>query len=185
MSTRPTRPPSPRQRVEAARAKDPPPRLRRDPRGSLMSPVQDRPAHRVTSCGRNPRTKKGRRPVRPLHGGAARNRPDPIVLPAAAPAPIRVPARCRLTPGFLGDFALPVRGGHLFSGVACSSLGHVPTDASSALNGTGAGPIDAEVRRWETRSAQACGLWPKSPAWVSLQGARRLLTAPAASPPRQ
>jgi hypothetical protein len=103
MSTRPTRPPSPRQRVEAARAKDPPPRLRRDPRGSLMSPVQDRPAHRVTSCGRNPRTKKGRRPVRPLHGGAARNRPDPIVLPAAAPAPIRVPARCRLTPGFLGD----------------------------------------------------------------------------------
>ena len=73
---------------------------------------------------------------------------------------------------FLERFRAPCSRSHLFfPGVARSSVGHVLTDASSALNGTGAGPIDAEVRRWETRSAQACGLWPSSSLGVTPRGA--------------
>ena len=80
---------------------------------------------------------------------------------------------------------LPYTGSRSFlSGVACSSLGHVSTDASSALNWTGA-PLTPKVAggtlaaRGPAASRQAFQPGCQPP------GARRFQTLPAAPPLRQ
>jgi hypothetical protein len=120
---------------------------------------------------------KGRSPYTapPTKRGAGSGKPSwrrQNWLPSSS---IQLPLKRRMTPDFFWLAFSGYRGGHpFFAGVRSI---HVPLGASSAINWTGARPIDADVRRWETRSAQACGFWRSFPPGCHSR-ARRLLPLP-------
>jgi hypothetical protein len=112
---------------------------------------------------------EGGRPGRPPVCGSARNRP----LPSACRGCSRTRSSSRsmqIDTVLLSDSAIPGPGGFPFFP---ESPAHPPIKSRPMFIGshwTGVHSIDAEVHRWDTRSARACGLEDKLPARVSLQG---------------